>query len=310
MIEAGGALIIANGPWLAMVGYDGSYTNEALDLIPGNLSKTLVERDGRTIIGTIRASDPDRGINAAIDSEVPLAQIGENGELVFANMSDSMPIKSFPGGGKVNPGGVCNEIDQVNFFEWEQAALSWIDKQSVGNMGLFAVYGAETGRGGIYSYGRTNKNHPFVMNLDYQFDADELGAIASVGGKVLVSYRDGTDFGVKATNPNVKARAIYEGLDLKPPVKKPVNIYNWKYAELWCKPLPTGTSVEFWYKKNKTGSFVQARMEGEWTLFQADNEMKGVFLIGAEGKIFEPRVVLNPSGNVGPEVHRLEIYFD
>ena len=67
MNTAGGALFIANKSWLAMVGYDGSYTNEALDLIPGNDAKTLVERAGRIIIGSARSSDPDRSINGAID---------------------------------------------------------------------------------------------------------------------------------------------------------------------------------------------------------------------------------------------------
>lgn len=310
MREAGGALMIANRNWLAMVGYDQSYTNEALDLIPGNYAKTIVERNGRTIIGTARASDPNKSINGAIDTEVPLAQVGDKGEIHFANMTDTVPIKKFPGGGKVNPGGVTNEIDQVNFFEWEQTALSWIDKQSVGNMALFAVYGADTGKGGIYSYGRKNKNHPFVLNLDHLLDADELGAIISVDGTVLVSYRDGTDFGVKAVDPTTKATAVYEGLDLKSKVKKPANITNWKYVEIICDPLPDGSSIEFWYKINKSGGFIRAKMEDGTDTFQARDETKAVFLIGAEGSVFEPRVVLNPTGNTSPEVHIIRTYFE
>ena len=134
MKQIGGALKIVNRDKLALVGYDDSYTNEALDLIPGNWAKTVVERDGRAIVGTYKAADPDKGINAAIDSEYPLAQVGDDGEIYFANMSDSMPVKRLPGGGKVNPGGVCNKVQAVEFFEWEETALSWIDKQSVGNM--------------------------------------------------------------------------------------------------------------------------------------------------------------------------------
>jgi hypothetical protein len=310
MRDAGGALIIANGSNLALVGYDQSYTNDALNLIPGNLSKTIVERNGRTIVGTAKASDPNRSINAAIDTEVQLAQVGDDGEVFFANMSDSVPVFRFPGGGKVNPGGVCNEIDQVNFFEWEQDALSWIDKQSVGNMALFAVYDADTGKGGVYSYGRKNKNHSMVLNLDHQLDADELGAIVNVDGTTLVSYRNGTEFGVKATNPNAKATATYEGLDFRSPVKKPVNVTVWNYAEVYCQPLPEDASIEFWYKVNKNGDFIQAKMEDGAVRFTANGEKKAVFLIAAEGDIFEPRVVLNPHNNNDPEVNRIRIYFN
>jgi len=309
MKQIGGALKICNRDMLALVGYDDSYTNEALDLIPGNIAKTIVERNGRSIIGTYKINDPDKGINSAIDSEYPLIQVGDDGYVYFANMSDSISVKRFPGGGKTNPGGVCNEIEQIEMFEWEETALSWIDKQSVGNLALFAVYGADTGRGGIYSYGRRNKNKPFVMNLEYQLDADELGAIVNINGVTLVSYRDGTDFGVKAVDLTLKAEAVWEGLDLKAPVKKPVNITKWTVAEAFMKPLPAGSYVQFWYKLNKTGEFIQANVADGNTNFSTADALKADFLVQGEGEIFEPKIVVHPIGNLTPEVYRLRINF-
>lgn len=309
MKQVAGSVMIANNEKIAMIGYDDSYTNEALNLIPGNIARTITERDGRSIIGTARKGDLTRGINAAIDCEVPLAQVGEDGELFYADMVNTVPVKSFPGGGKVNPGGVTNLVSQVNFFEWEQDALSWIDKQTVGNLSMWAVYNATTGKGGIYSYGRKNKNHSFVLNLDYQFDADELGALTNAEGTLLVSYRDGTDFGVKAVDSTAKATGIYEGLDFKSPIRKPSNISNWKYAEVYCNPLTAG-SIEFWYRLDKNGDFVQAKMQGEVTDFDSTGEKKAVFLIGAEGEIFEPKIILNPSGNTSPSVYRVRVYFE
>jgi len=310
MVQINGAGIIANGENLALVGYDDSFTNEALNLIPGNIAKTLVERSGRAVVGTYRASDPNKGINGAIDAEVPLAQVGNSGELYYANMLDSTPVKTFPGGGKVNPGGVCNSVDQVNFFEWEDTALSWIDKQTVGNMALFAVYGADSGKGGIYSYGRKNKNHPMTMNLDYQFDATELGAITSVDGTILVSYRSGSDFGVKASDSTTKATATYEGLEFSSPIKTVDEITSWNIAEIYCEPLPAGCSIQFWYKLDKSTSFTQATMADDSTSFSSTGETKAVFQIGAKGDIFEPKVVLVPSANLTPEVHRIVTYFN
>jgi hypothetical protein len=302
MKQVTGATKIANKSYLAMVGYDESFTNEAVDFIPGTVIKTLVERDGR-VIGS--------EANAAIDCEYPLAQIGTDGEVIFANMSDTIPVFRFPGGGQVNPGGVCNAIKEVGFFEWEETATSWIDKQMVGNLSLWAVYGGDSGYNGIYSYGRKRKNHPVTLNLEYALEADELGALVTVDSITLVSYRDGTDFGVKAVSSTIKDVGTYEGLDFRAPVKKPVNITQWTTAELFMSPLSEGTSVEFWYRVNKTGAFQQATLaDGSATNFTTVSGKKAVYRIGTEGEIFEPRIVLNPLGNETPEVFRVRVYFE
>lgn len=310
MTEAGGSLIITNGSKLALVGYDQSFTNEAVNFIPGNISKTLVERNGRSITGSVRSSNPDKGINAMIDSEVPLAQVGNDGEIIFADMNDTIPAKRFPGGGKVNPYGVANLVEQANFFEWEQNALSWIDKQSVGNLSLWGVFGASDGKNGIYSYGRKNKNKPFVMNLDHRMDVDEIGALTVVDGVILASYRDGTDFGVKAVDPNNKAAGTYEGLDSPPTaLKNPETPNNWKYVEIFGKPLPNNCSIEFYYRVDKSGDFVLAKTADDQDSFSVAGEKKAVFKIGADGQIYEPKLILYPHGNETPEVYRIRTYF-
>jgi len=310
MRQINGALYIANGDRLALFGYDDSYTNEALDLIPGNIAKTIVERNGTAIIGTYRASDPNKGINASIDVEVPLSQIGDDGEIFFANMTDSIAVKRFPGGGKVNPGGIASSIKEINFFQWEDTALNWIDKQSIGNIALFGVYNATSGYNGIYSYGRKNKNMPFVLNMDYEMDVDEIGAVIVNNGTVIASYKDGSDYGVLATDQNNKAEGIYEGLELKAPLKKPVKIIPCTMAEIQMKPLPHGSYVQFWYKVNKNGSFVQATSIDDLTNYNTTSSQKAVFRIGAEGEIFEPRIVIHPYGNDTPEIYSLRILFE
>lgn len=309
MERVDGDIMIANYSFLAMLAYDDSYTNEALDLIPGNIAKTIVERNGRAVVGTYKAGDPNKGVNAAIDSEVPLAQVGDDGQIFYADFNSSVPAKRFPGGGKVNPGGVCNYIDPVEFFDWQTTALSWIDKQSVGNMSLWGVFNADAGKGGVYSYGRKDKNHGFVLNLDYALDVDEIGSVCTIDGKVLISYQDGSDFGVKATDPNTKATGIYEGLDFKAPVKKEIDVTVWNRAELLFEPLPEGCSLEFWYKIDKTGSFIRAKTVEGQDYHDVSGSKKASFRIKADGQIFEPRAVLNPSGNYTPEVHRIRVYF-
>ncbi len=310
MKQIGGANMIANASTLAMVGYDDSFTNEALDLIPGNIAKTLVERNGRAVVGTVKAWDLRRGVNAMIDTEVPLGQIGDDGELFFANFTDSMPVRRFPGGGKVNPGGVTNEVDQVNIFDWESTALSWIDKQTMGNMSLWGVFNADTDTNGIYTYGRRNKEQPFTLNLEYALEVDEIGAVVNVEGLTLVSYRDGTDFGVKAVDPDTKAVGDWQGLEYRVPIKKSEEITTFSMVELFMEPLPNGSNVKFYYKKNKTGDWVQANTANGNTAFTTEGGKKAVFRIGAEMDVYEPRIVMTPSGNNTPEVLRIRSYFN
>jgi hypothetical protein len=175
---------------------------------------------------------------------------------------------------------------------------------------MFGVFNADSGYNGVYSYGRKYKNHPFTLNMEYEVDVDEIGAVVDVGGTFLVSYRDGATYGVKATDPNNKAIGVYEGLDFKSPGKRVQNITNYKMAELQFDKLPNGTSIEFWYRVDKTGEFVQAECDNGQMTFATANKQSAVFLIGADGKRYEPRVVVNPFGNYTPEVYSIRTFFN
>ena len=310
MKQVGGANYIANGSKLALVGYDDSFTNEALDLIPGNLAKTLVERNGRAVIGTYKAGYPNKGANGAIDCEVPLVQRGDDGELHFANFTDSMPVKRFPGGGRVNPYGVANEIDQIEIFDWVFGADSWVDKQSLGNMSIWGVFDADSGKNGLYYYGRKNKEQPFTMNLEYAMDVDEIGAVVNVDGITIASYRDGTDFGVRAVDSTAKAQGIWESLEFRMPVKKAEQITQVSHAEVFFDALPAGCRIYFYYQKNKSGTWVQAMTADGNDAFTIAGAKKATFRIGEEMDIYERRVLLDPNGNETPEIFRIRSYFN
>jgi hypothetical protein len=309
MKQVGGSNMICNGSLVAMVGYDDSYTNEALKL-PGDVSKALVERNGRLVAGTYKVGYPNKGVNAMIDCEVPLCQRGDDGELFYADFTNTIPVKRFPGGGIVNPGGVANQVEQVNIYDWEQTAQSWIDKQTIGNMSLWGVYNATTGKNGIYTYGRKNKEAPFTLNLEYTMDVDEIGAVECVDGVIIASYRDGSDYGVRAVDSTTKATGIWEGLEFRSPIKKAEEITTYKLVEVFTEALPSGTSIEFYYKMNKTDSWIQAKTVDGQTSYSSTGGKKATFRIGEEVDVYEPRLILNPTGNISPEVLRMRTYFD
>lgn len=308
MKQAGGALMICNNNKLAMVGYDQSYTNEAVNLIPGNISKALSERDGQSIIGTYRQDNseqgalfsweqtalswinkrliPAKGINAIIDTEITLMQAGTNGGVFYSDLINVLPAVSFPGGGQVNPNGVEND----------------------NGMALFGVFGNGTGNSGIWSYGRKKKNAPFVPNLEYQFDCDEIGAVRKIGTDLIFSYKSGSTYGVKRVDTSNKANAIYQSIDLKVPGELMDQSHNWTSVKLLGKDMPTGCAVEVWYRADKKGSFIQATMEGGTLQFTSGQA--AIFYTGEEAVIFEAMIKLFPNGNNTPEIYRAEVFLD
>jgi hypothetical protein len=310
MKQIGGANYIANGSKLALIGYDDSFTNEALDLIPGNIAKTIVERNGRAVIGSYKTGYVNKGVNGAIDCEYPLTQVGDDGNIFFANFNDSMPVKRFPGGGRVNPGGVTNEVDQVEYFDWIFGADSWVDRQTMGNMSLWGIFGADSGKNGIYTYGRKNKEQPFTMNLEYLMDVDEIGAVATVEGVTIISYRDGASFGVKAVDSTAKAEGIWESLEFRSPIKQAEQITKYEYAEIFFDELPVGCSIYFYYQKNKSGTWTQAYTVDGNESHATTGSKKAVFRIGEEMDIYERRILMVPSGNTTPEIFRIRTYFN
>ena len=302
MKVAGGALMICNANNLAMVGYDQSYTPEAVQFYPDELSKSLIERQDYVIIGTYKNNDsekgalyswkqealnyiqrkevPSRGINGILDTELTLMQCGDAGGLFYSDMINVLPVHTAPGGGKVNPDGV--DIDD--------------------GLGLFGMFSGDNP--GVYTLGRKRKNAPFVLNLDYPLDCDEIGSVKNLGSEMLISYQHGATHGVKLIDSTIKGTGIYNSLDLVAP-KEFVKPLLWRSVTLKTKVMPAGCSIDFYYRVNKNGDWVQAYMSGNTVSFTSGDE--GIFLVNAEGSIFEFKLVLNPSGNECPEVY-LPIY--
>lgn len=330
-----GTLQIANSNTLAFVGYDFSYTNNALQLIPGNVAATLIERSIYTIVAanmSVGSQQMDlyawdgvsldynnkqvfrvRGVNAMIDTEYALMQVGTNGNLFISDFNNQMPLYQFYGGGQCNPDGVTG-------FE---------------GLALFGVYGNSSIEGqqnGVWSFGRITKNANPVLNCEYQLDCDEVGSVTSLGNDIFVTYQNGTEFGVKHLDPNNLAPAIYQSLDLVTPMgtrRYPIpldRMLYWSQIRLIGAPLPEGCSVEVFYRLEKTKNttlnpnanpttgWIQAdtmdSVTGEIvTAETTTNRMDIRFKVGEKARVLEVMVVLTPNGNLTPEIYEVDVYF-
>lgn len=308
-----GALYICNVSKIAIVGYDDSYSNEILQLIPGSVSKCLMEFGNYAYIGCGRSDNGQRGslftwdtaqslnyntykhigetpINAMLDGEYPIMQVGTSGKLRLADTSSYMlPIRSIPGGGQVNPDGI--ESDDLVY------------------MGVFGNNDDvdNTTRTGVYTFGRNRLNSNPVLNLDYALDCDEIGSVKKVGTDLLISYKDGSTYGVKKVDTANKATGLFRSIDLKAPTSS----YDpsWLKVRLVMKPLPVGTSVGVKRRINKTTDFVVCNLDGGATTYDTEDGTEAVFLIGDKGKVAEIEIDLNPHGNYTPEILTVEIFF-
>jgi hypothetical protein len=177
-------------------------------------------------------------------------------------------------------------------------------------MTLWGVFNADADFNGVYTYGRKNKEQPFTLNLEYALEVDEIGAVAVVDGVTIISYRDGTDYGVKAVDATTKAQGTYESLEFRSPIKEAEVITTWTKAEVLMEALPTGTSIEFFYKMNKSGDWQRAYTADGGSSFGTAGAKKATFRIGEQGDIFEQKIVLNPTGNISPTVLRSRVYFN
>lgn len=325
-----GTLQIVNAQLLAFVGYDFSYTNQALQLIPGNIGRTLIERGIYTIIGSNKSTNQSesslyawdgisldynnkqifkiQGINALIDTEYALMQVGTNGQLYISDLNNPMPLTSFYGGGQCYP-------DAVSSYQ---------------GMALFGVFGNNSLEGvqnGVWTYGRVKKNAPPVLNFEYFLDCDEIGSIASTDSDIYITYRKGTNYGKKHIDTSNRANAIYQTLDLVAPIgsrRYPMpldRMLYWDHVRLLGTPLPAGCKVELWYRIDKVAGtllnpnansigWVQANNQELAVTEQTASRMDMAFSLGEKGRVIELMVKLFPLGNATPEIHEVNAYFN
>jgi hypothetical protein len=294
MTQANGALMICNDKLMAMVGYDGSYTNEALMLRPGIISQAVIEKGNQVLIGGgdgVRESwlstweqtalswldknrIPAKSINAIVQAELMLMSAGDN-EMYYSDMVNNLEVCALDG--KANPGGVVEQ----------------------GGLALFGLFGGSFS--GIWSYGRTRKNESYTLNLEQYLDADEIGAICKIAGQVFVSYQKGATHAVRKVDPSTKAVAEYYSLDLVAPKES-----AWNTIELVSETVPTGCSIALYYDLNKTGVWTQAYMAGDIATSTA-GDRNPVFMCGSYGQILNLKIVLTPSGNTSPNINSILI---
>ena len=315
MVNASGALMMANNEGLSVLDFDDNFDPLKLNIRPGNKINALEERDDYVILGSEKDDDgeeghlwawiitalnyvqkkrlPAFGVNALITAEMPLAQAGDDGEIFPADFENSVPLAAIPGGGKVQPQGVTVHEDLAAF-------------------GIFS--GAYPG---IWTYGRRNRNRGNALNYQYRLEStvdgstiSTIGAIAVINGTLLSSWgtTDGStsEYGLDAISSTTKANALYEGLETDKGGAWDGRMVD--SAKAIFSPLATGTSFSIKYKADKESAWRYAVFAGGGTTFSAVNETEATASLGKPAHILELGVELTSSGSDSAEIHELTAY--
>jgi hypothetical protein len=309
MRNINGSLLICNGQYVALVGYDASYTNNALNLLPDLVARTIEEYGKDAVIGTARTdsqskasliwwdqlstnwnekrSVPFKSINTImLESEVPLMQVDTDGRMMYVDSVKRPPLFSLEGG-QTNPDG----------------------KDVFDGMLHFGVYGATSGYNGIYSYGRKDLSHDVVLSLDYPLEVDEIGAVKMFGSDLYLSYKTGSSYGFKKVDTTTKAVAHYYSRLVKAQATGLKNDANWQNIVIECDALPANCTIEAYFRIDKQGDYVQARLSDNSLVFNTTGGKKAVFLTGGTGNLHEFYLKLTPYLNTTPEITRVLVGF-
>jgi len=302
----------ANGKYISQV-ESGVFTENGLDLKPGVRVKCLAPYVTELLAGSFitensnethcyrwntwslsfTADDlvPDNGINCFLPTDnYVLVQAGNKGNF-YVYTNDRLEWQFRLPGDWLNKTALVHPGAAANF----------------NNMPLFGLSNVSSNPAlqGVYSYGRRDPKYPNVLNLEYVISPNktasiEVGAICVVGSIILVSWKDGTTYGVDKLDTSLKYTAAY--LESRLITIDRVNQTD-AVIRACYRSLPAGTNITIKIKKDHAAAWSAAlatKLDATRQFIETTNKI-GAFTT------LEVRVDFVVSSNDAPELERVEI---
>lgn len=274
-VKQGVSLFIGDGNYVAKVsGATGShtFTANALDIRQPHRIKTMIAYGIDLVLGTfihenvnlcsvirwdteseswsVADSVEENGINAFIkDGNYYYAQAGRAGRVYYYNGSTLEPAYRIPG-------------------DWSPTKTAYINPDATTIYQTIPLFGLSNVAGnpqlqGVYSFGSYSKDYPKVLDLSYPVSAGlsgiEIGSLRAIGEDLLVSWYDGTNYGVDKLDWSAKYDAAYiETGILTPPERRSSLKSSLKIIANYADILPASCGLTFQYKKAYEASYSSA----------------------------------------------------
>ena len=270
MIVNGLYLFIGDGRAIASVDDTGTFTANGTpdvtftSLPRGYRARCFYNYDIDLLIGTWIASTIDKArvfkwdtVSVSYESSDDIAESGVNAFIpidnsVFAQCGKFGNFYFYDGKNLREPPAKRLRGD------YSPTAYLEVYPKAVTNLKGLQLFGVSNGTGnpvkqGVYSLGRYDKNYPLALNLEFVISPDktasvEVGILHSIGGKLLVSWKDGATFGIDELDATAKYASAYittRVLGDDRVIPKSFKKYITSY-----KSKPTGTDITMKYIKN------------------------------------------------------------
>lgn len=320
MQEVNQVLFIGDANYVAQVDA-GSFSANALDIKTPLRISALGKLDTDLLIGTYVAANvckteilrwntwsvsysvsddiPEVGINAFLDSDnLVIVNAGQKGNLYIYDGAQLSRYKQIKG-------------------TWSSTNKAKVNTNAVFNFNGMPLFGLSqiTGTGvnlGVYSFHQTNRNYPYVLNLEFVISTGNLsniqiGAIAAVGSdQILVSWVDtnsGTAYGVDILDLSNKATAYFVTRNL---LIDRSRLSNYGYVHVPYRSLPASTSINI-YTSRQHAAFSGTP---DTSLTDSDRLKEVTSEQITDASVVKVKVELSPNSNDAPEVEMAMIEVD
>jgi hypothetical protein len=305
---------IGDGKYIAQI-EDGTFTANALNIKSPLRAKSLGIYDTELLVGSYVADNinivevfrwntwsvsfsnsdpiPEKGINAFLKTDnFVLVSAGEKGCLYIYNGQQLASPKRINGDWGVGKKATVHSDATANF----------------NNLPLFGVSNVASNPclQGIYSLGNYDADYAAVLNLEYvisqaKLASIEIGSILVLDDYLLVSWKDGTTYGVDKLDNTAKYDSAYiETRNIQPDRG---NLSKVGKIKVYYRTIPTGTSIEIW-KASNYGAYDVAAMATK-----IDTKRKYVETTIDITDIVNLQIKVKPivSANLAPEIEGIEI---
>lgn len=314
-------LYIGDGNVVAQVDA-GTFSNNALDLEARLTVKCLGQMNTDLLVGTIVSANvpeaqiarwntwsvsfsysdpvPEAGVNCFLETDNNIiVSVGTKGNLYLYNGSQLEEYKRVKG---VYTGTNKATVHENATFNFNGMPL----------FGFSNVSGNPAYQG-VYSLNRTNRNYPYVLNLENYISSTnlsnvEIGSITPISSdQFLVSWKDttvGTVYGVDVLDLTAKTPLAW--FATRTMIVNRTQINNYKEMNVPYRSLPTGSDIKIYKKINSDTSFTEiteAENDADRLMFSSEVNI-------SDAVRFQGKVELIPNGNNAPEVELLETIVD
>ena len=306
-------LWIADGYLLAQVDDGGTFTANALDLETQYRISSIGETAYELILGTYIGANvrkvktfryntwssswssedvmPEIDVSAFLDVDnFTVACAGRKGNIYSYNGSQFEAVKRIPGDWSSTNRAIVHGGAHENF-----------------DIPLFGLSNDNNNPAlqGVYSYGSYSANYPRILNLEYVISQNktssiEIGAIKSVGDNMLVSWKDGSTYGVDKIDWSNKLNGAYvetRVITLERSKQKTFKV------NIGYRTLPGSTDITLQVSVNGAAYAAQTLTT------DATRNLKFTELQLPEANTIQFKIITSSNGNNAPEIENVEISY-